>query len=449
MPEKEAWNIVLEELRGTLSKANFQTWFNNTFFVKIENGEVYVGVPNDFVKDWLNDKYKLKVLEIMRGHFPSVRSVTYTVKQLRKDQNPPNNQLNQDNLEDRVAPPLINLDNKEDGLNPRYTFRNFVIGGFNELAYASAQAIMKNPGTTYNPFFVYGNVGLGKTHLIQATGAAIKQNFPNKKVFYTTLDAYSSDYVQSVQANRQQQFKEKFKKYDAIIIDDIQFISGKDKTQDELFHLFNNMYNENKQIIFSSDRHPNFIIGLEDRLKSRFHQGMIVDINSPEFESKMLILKEKVANRSNLISDEVVKYVAQNFGGNIRELEGIVNVLIVQTELKKLPIDITEAKALLKAHIKEKTSRTPEEIISMICKYYNIDQKLVLGKTRRQDIVYPRQICIYFLREVFNMAYQLIGEKLGGRDHTTIMHSCEKIKKDKETNPQINKELDEIRQLLT
>ena len=444
MQEKEAWNIVLEELRQTLSKANFQTWFSGTFFLKMDNGEVYIGVPNDFVKDWLNDKYKIKVLEIMRGHFPSVRSVTYTVKQIKKDQNPLGPQA-----ENKIAPPLINIDSREDGLNPRYTFRNFVIGSFNELAYASAQAIVKNPGTTYNPFFVYGNVGLGKTHLIQATGQAIKQNFPNKKIFYTTLDAFSSDYVQSVQANKQQQFKEKFKKYDSIIIDDIQFISGKDKTQDELFHLFNNMYNENKQIIFSSDRHPNFIIGLEDRLKSRFHQGMIVDINNPEFESKMLILKEKVASKSNLIDDDIIKYVAQNFGGNIRELEGIVNVLIVQTELKKMPISLSEAKALLKTHIKEKTSRTPEEIISMICKYYNTDQKLIIGKTRRQDIVYPRQICIYFLREVFNMAYQLIGEKLGGRDHTTIMHSCEKIKHDKEQNPQINKELDEIRQLLT
>lgn len=443
MNEKEVWNIVLTELESTLSKANFQTWFPNTHLVKIDNGEVTIGVPNDFVKDWLESKYKLQVLEIMRNHFPSIRSVVYAVKTIKKDPT-----INYSNQESRLSQALP-LENREDGLNPRYTFKQFIIGGFNELAYAASQAIIKNPGNVYNPFFVYGNTGLGKTHLIQATGQAIKQNFNHKKIFYTSLERFQNEYVDSLRLNRVNSFKEKFRKFDVLIMDDIQFISGKEKTQEELFHLFNNMYNENKQIIFSSDRHPNFIIGLEDRLKSRFGAGMIVDISNPEFESKLLILKEKVGSRQNLIGDDVVSYIAQNYTGNIRELEGIINVIIAQAELRKQPIHQNDVKQIMKNHVKEKTTRTPEDVIETVSKYYNTNPTLMSGKTRRQDVVYPRQICIYVLRDFLNVSYQSIGEKLGGRDHTTIMHSYEKVKKEKEQNPTINKELEEIKQILT
>lgn len=444
MNEKEVWNIVLAELENTLSKANFQTWFPNTHLVKIDNGEVTIGVPNDFVKDWLESKYKLQVLEIMRNHFPSIRSIVYTVKTIKKDPTITQNQHSQERIS-QVLP----LENREDGLNPRYTFKSFIIGGFNELAYAAAQAIIKNPGSVYNPFFVYGNTGLGKTHLIQATGQAIKQNLQNKKIFYTSLERFQNEFVDSLKNNKVNSFKEKFRKFDVLIMDDIQFISGKEKTQEELFHLFNNMYNENKQIIFSSDRHPNFIIGLEERLKSRFGAGMIVDINNPEFESKLLILKEKIGNRQNLIGEEIVSFVAQNYVGNIRELEGIINVIIAQAELRKQPIHINDVRQIMKNHVKEKTTRTPEDVIELVSKYFNTNPTLISGKTRRQDIVYPRQMCIYILREFLNTSYQSIGEKLGGRDHTTIMHSYEKVKKEKDTNPQIHKELEEIRQILT
>lgn len=443
MNEKEVWNIVLGELEQTLSKANFQTWFPNTHLVKIDNGEVTIGVPNDFVKDWLEGKYKLMALEIMRKHFPSVRSIVFAIKTIKKDPT-----IKESHSESKLAPQL-NLENRDDGLNPRYTFKQFIIGGFNELAYAASQAIIKNPGSTYNPYFVYGNTGLGKTHLIQATGHAIKTNFPHKKIYYTSFERFLNDYVDSLKRNAPSQFKDKYRKFDCLIMDDIQFISGKEKAQEELFHIFNNLYNENKQIIFSSDRHPNFIVGLEDRLKSRFGAGMIVDISNPEFESKLLILKEKVGHRMNLIGDEVVSFIAQNYTGNIRELEGIINVIIAQAELRKQPIHINDVKSIMKNHIKEKTSRTPEDIIELVSKYYNTNPQLMSGKTRRQDIVYPRQICIYVLRDFLNVSYQAIGEKLGGRDHTTIMHSYEKVKEEKERNAQINKELEEIKQILT
>jgi chromosomal replication initiator protein len=208
------------------------------------------------------------------------------------------------------------------------------------------------------------------------------------------------------------------------------------------------MYNDNKQIIFSSDRHPNMILGLEDRLKSRLSQGMIVDVNNPEFESKVLILREKVGPRTNLIGPEIIDYIATNIKGNIRELEGLINVIIAQTELKKIPIHINDVRHLMKTHIREKTSKTPQDVIETVCKYFNTQQALMVGKTRRQDIVHPRQVCIYLLREFLQASYQLIGENLGGRDHTTIMHSYEKMKAEKISNPQFNKEIEEIQQVL-
>jgi chromosomal replication initiator protein len=444
MNEKEVWNIVLGQLENTLSKANFQTWFPNTHLVKYDSGEVVIGVPNDFVKDWLDSKYKLQVLEIMRNHFPSIRSVVYVVKTIKKEPTI----TKEFNPEERITQALP-LENREDGLNPRYTFKSFITGSFNELAYSASQAIIKTPGSVYNPFFIYGNTGLGKTHLIQATGHAIKQNFPQKKIYYTSFERFQNDYVDSLKKNAVNQFKEKYRRFDVLIMDDIQFVSGKEKTQEELFHLFNNMYNENKQIIFSSDRHPNMILGLEDRLKSRFSQGMIVDINNPEFESRLLILRNKVGVRTNLIGEDIVSYIAENIQGNIRELEGIINVVIAHAELKKMPVHINDVKHLMKNHIKEKTTKTPEDVIEIVSKYYNTTPSFLTGKTRRQDIVHPRQICIYLLREFLQTSYQLIGEKLGGRDHTTIMHSYEKMRKEKEESPQINKELEEIRQILT
>lgn len=443
MNEKDVWNIVLGELETLLSKANFQTWFLNTHLVKYDNGEVLIGVPNDFVKEWIENKHRIKVLEIMRNHFPSIRAVNFAVKTIKKE---PTIQKDT-SLEERLAQSLP-LENREDGLNPRYSFKNFIIGPFNELAHSAAQAIIKAPGVTYNPFFIYGNTGLGKTHLIQATGHAIKQNYLGKRVYYITFERFLSDLVEALRKNTISQFKERYKKYDVIIMDDIQFVSGKEKAQEELFHLFNNMYNDNKQIIFSSDRHPNMIIGLEDRLKSRLSQGMIVDVNNPEFESKVLILREKVGARSNLIGPDIIEYIATTIKGNIRELEGLINIIIAQTELKQLPIHINDVKHLMRTHIREKTSKTPQDVIETVCKYFNTQQSLMIGKTRRQDIVHPRQVCIYLLREFLQASYQLIGENLGGRDHTTIMHSYEKMRQEKISNPQFNKEIEEILQIL-
>ncbi len=443
MQEKQCWEIVLSELGQNLSKANFQTWFAKTELFKVEDGEAHIAVPNDFVKGWLDDKYKIKTLDIMRNHIPSIRSVIYVVKDMKKDEVTEQKPA----LYERISQALP-LELREDGLNPKYTFKSFIIGSFNELAYAASQAIIKAPGMAYNPLFIYGNTGLGKTHLIQASGNAIRENFPEKKILYTSIERFYNDYVNLTQQNKANFFKDKYRKYDVLMIDDVQFISGKDRTQEELFHLFNMMQNENKQIIFSSDKHPNMIIGLEDRLKSRFNSGMVVDVSNPEFEARFMIMREKTKDFRNLIDDTILSFISENVSGSIRELEGIINLIICHCELKKQPIHLTEIRQLIKNHITDRTSKKPEEIIELISKYYNTNPILIIGKTRRQDVVYPRQMTIFILREVFNISYQLIGEKLGGRDHTTIIHSYEKIKEERTTKPQIHKEIEEIRQII-
>jgi chromosomal replication initiator protein len=444
MNEKECWNLVLAEMEQSLSKANFQTWFSGTGLYKIDGSEVIIAVPNDFVKDWLDSKYKLQVLEIIRGSFPSIRALTYVVKQL------PKNELVQPKtpLYERITQALP-LESREDGLNPKYSFDNFIVASFNELAYAASMAIIKTQAV-YNPLFIYGNTGLGKTHLLQATGNSLKDKSPNKKVVYTTLERFYNDYVVSVQQNKSVQFREKYRRGDVIIIDDIQFISGKEKTQEELFHLFNDFHNIGKQIIFSSDKHPNLIVGLEERLRTRFNAGMTIDVSSPEFEARMLILREKTKEYANLVDDNILTFIAESVTGSIRELEGVINLVLCHCDLKKQPVTINEAKQLLRNHISsERSNKKPEDIINIIAKYYDINPVLVSGKTRRQDVVYPRQITIYILREFFNISYQMIGEKLGGRDHTTIMHSYEKIKTERNQKANINKEIDEIKTMIT
>ena len=297
----------------------------------------------------------------------------------------------------------------------------------------------------YNPFFIFGNTGLGKTHLIQAIGNTVKQNFPNKKIHYTTTEKFYIDYVNALQSNKISVFKEKYRKFDVLIIDDIQFITTKTKTQEELFHVFNSLHEQNKQIIFSSDKHPNFIPGLEDRLRSRFQQGMIVEILEPDYESRLAIIKQKLESQKINIDQDVLEFVADSIEGSIRELEGIANNIILQQTMHKKPFDLSEAKLLLKNTIKPKKQISIEDVVKKVSSFYNLNDSVVYEKTRRKEIVHARQVIMYFLREEFNISFPLIGQKLGGKDHTTVIHSCEKIKRDLENNPNLIKELEDIK----
>lgn len=446
MDIKQLWKNCLLEIESGISKPNFSTWFKNTSIIKEETGVVYIGVPNEFVRDWLINKYHKLITKTIASAYGNMRAVEYTITktEIIKQDPPINYDLKERTVEKEL--PLKDLYiNQEDNLNPRYHFNSFIVGTFNELAYAASQAIIDSPGTKYNPFFIYGGTGLGKTHLIQAVGNSIKDKYPNKRVHYMTLEKFATDFINSLQSNKANSFKEKYRKYDLLIIDDIQFIGKMEKIQEELFHTFNTFHENNKQIIFSSDKHPNYIPELADRLKSRFAAGMIVDISEPEYESRLAILKVKLRELNVELEDELVEYVASAVQGNIRELEGSLNLIVCQYKLKNKSLTLAEVKNLLKNNMRPKKNIAIKDVVRVVSEYYKLEEDSVYEKTRKKEIVKARQIIMYLLREDFNVSYPLIGQKLGGKDHTTVMHSCVKIKADMKNDPQLLQELEQIR----
>src|SRR3989338_4548111 len=443
MNTTQLWKTCLVEIETGISKANFSTWFKNTSIVKEEEGIVHIGVPNEFVRDWLMNKYHKLITKTIADAYENMRAVEYIIT---KAENTGEDPLKTNEIFANKELPLKDLYiSPENNLNPRYHFNSFIVGSFNELAYAASQAIIENPGTKYNPFFIYGGTGLGKTHLIQAVGNSIKEKYPNKKVHYMTLEKFATDFINSLQGNKANSFKEKYRKYDLLIIDDIQFIGKMEKIQEELFHTFNTFHESNKQIIFSSDKHPNHIPELADRLKSRFAAGMIVDIIEPEYESRLAILKVKAEELGLKLPPEIMEYVATAIFGNIRELEGSLNTILCQYRLKNKPLTAVEVKNLLKNNIKPKKTVAIKDVVKVVSEHYNLDENSIYEKTRRKEIVRARQVVMYLLREDFNVSYHLIGQKLGGKDHTTVIHSYLKIKEEIKTDPQLSQELDQIR----
>lgn len=446
MDTVELWNNVLSKIEASVSKANFATWFRETKISGFDNGVVFLSVPNTFVQEWLLKKFHQLILKNLRESSESIHALEYVIKEESKAKN--QYIPTKGSVATRELPLSEYYVNKEDNLNPRYTFESFVVGPFNELAHAAAQAVIKNLGVAYNPFFVYGNSGHGKTHLIQAIGNAVKAVDPSKKVYYFTSERFINDYVTSVQGNKVSQFKDKYRKYDVLIMDDVQFLSGKEKTQEELFHLFNIMKDGNKHIIFSCDKHPNFVTGLEDRLKSRFAAGMVIDIPAPDHESRVAIIKSKCASINLFLDEEVIDYLSDSIRGNIRDLEGVINLIVCQTETKNRPLNLNEIKDLVKNSVKQKKLLSYKEVVKIISDFYKIEEESIYEKTRKKEIIKPRQIIMYILREDFSISYPSIGEKLGGRDHTTVIHSCEKIKKEVKSDPLLLKEIQEIRSII-
>lgn len=443
---KKLWDNVLVDIELGISKANFSMWFKDTYIIKQEDGLVYLSVPSVFVKDWLNNKYHKSILKSLRGVADYIRGIEYLVSKempvKKEDISSPTNTQTPNEL------PLRDFYiNKEDNLNPKYTFETFIVGPFNDLAHAASQAIIKKT-VVYNPLFIYGNTGHGKTHLIQAVGNYIKTNSKEKKVYYLTSDKFAQDYINSLNNGKINLFKEQYRKYDLLIIDDIQFFASKQKIQEEFFHLFNTLQDNNKQLIFSSDKHPNFIQGLEDRVRSRFNAGMIVEIPAPDIESRVQILKKKSLILNIPLTIEIIDYLASSIEGNIREIEGVLNSILCQTQLKNKELSLNEIKNLIKNSIKPKKLISVKEVIQIISDFYNLEDGVVYKKTRKKEVVKPRQVIMYILREDFNISYPSIGEKLGGRDHTTVIHSCEKIKNDIKTDLTLNQEINQIRGML-
>ncbi len=444
-PDK-IWEGVLAQIELEISKPNFNTWFKNTFAINLDGSTFILGVPNEFNKEWLYTKFHKLILETLQSFDDKIQNIEYIVQRNKPAIDSSRKIFHQ--LESSLGLPLEKSPvSKENNLNDRYSFDSFVVGSFNEFAYSASQAIIKKLGV-YNPLFIYGSTGLGKTHLIQATGNKLVELYPNINIFYTSSEKFSQDYVNALKNNRINQFKNKYRNYDVLIMDDIQFFSGKEKLQEELFHLFNILYDRGKQIIFSSDKHPNFIIGLEERLKSRFSMGMAVDITRPDYESRAALLKSKASERGVRVDEDVIDFLATNIDGNIRELEGIINSVTIQTDIRSRKLTLIEVKSIIKNNVKPKKHLAVEEIVKIVSGYYNIEPELIYDKTRKKEIVYVRQIIMYMLREFFNISFPGIGKEIGGRDHTTVMHSCEKVREEMKENPNLVQEIEQLQSIL-
>lgn len=440
----QLWNNCMGMIESQLSRATINTWFKQVSILKEEEGIIYIAVPNDFVRDWLLQKHYKLILKSIVDQLNHIRAIEFVITQLPTS--PSTGPLMEAIASQESSLPLQNVFiNRDDNLNPRYVFEHFIVGPFNELAYAAAQSVVKRPQNAYNPLFIYGSSGLGKTHLIQAIGNEIKRLYPEKRVLYTTLEKFMNEYISSVQNNRQPAFQNKYEKFDVLIIDDIQFISGKEGTQNALFHIFNNLHDQGKNIILSSDKHPNHIIGLEDRLKTRFNSGMTIDIQEPDLESRLAIIKEKSGQLQYPLEYDVFSYIASAVTGSIRELEGVINLINMHSGMKQRPISLTDVKILVKNNIKPKKLISIDSVVKMVSEYYNLDEQVIYEKTRRKEIVRARQIIMFVLREDFNESYPAIGAKLGGKDHTTVIHSYEKIKSELSHDAHLMKELEDIR----
>lgn len=439
----ELWEYVLSQVELSISPANFNTWFKESHIVKVEDGIVHIGVPSQFFRDWYQKKFHALLLKILRGVSYEYRNVEYSiVKDARKPKvekkTPQNQELPLDEF----------YINKTDNLNPRYTFDTFVIGSFNELACKASEAAIKRPGITYNPLFLYGDTGRGKTHLIQAIGNQFKKLYPNRKVFYLTSEKFSVEFTDAIGQGTGNRFKEKYRQYDLLIMDDVQFLSKKEKTQEELFHLFNALHDNNKQIIFSSDRPPQAISDIADRLRGRFLSGMTIDIGEPDTESRIAIARKKAALHGITLGDDVVEYIATSVSGSIRELEGVINSLVCHAQVKGAPPDLAEVRQSLRSFSRPTKSVSVKHVVSKVAEFYGIDEESIYEKTRRREVVRPRQVIMYILREDFSVSYPTIGNKLGGRDHTTVIHSCEKVKREVLEDAELAKEIQDIRGLL-
>ncbi len=438
---------MLSEMELSLSRANFTTWFRGTMLLSNNSGSVLVSVPNGFIKEWLENKFNKQIFQIIRKHHPEVRDIKYIIGTPKNDpllikkgfvQFIPENK-SKDNTDADV--------NRTTNLNRRYSFESFVIGPNNELAHAASLAVTQKLGQMYNPLFLYGGVGLGKTHLLQATGNCIVSQSPEKKVLYISTERLITQIIDSIKNRAVESLKQKFFNLDLLIVDDIQFLSGKLTTQEIFFAMFNELYSGNKQIVLSSDRQPSTIPALEERLRSRFEGGMIADIGIPEYETRLAIINIKAKEKNFAIDDESLAYIASNIQKNIRELEGALNRIIAFSQIyNKLPT-LKEVKQLLGAYLNTPYHKpTPQLVIKSVADFYKIPVTDLIKRSRRKEVVRPRQIAMFLLREEVKYSFPEIGSKLGGRDHSTVIHACVKIKEEELNNDSTRQEINLIKE---
>jgi len=457
MDPKGLWQAVLGELEVTISRANFATWFRNTAIISNEDGHVVIGVPNIMVKNWLEKKFHSDIKATLSKMNSAVHTVEYKVGNIpaahiastapsmpAKRAEAPASKSSQASLPIQSAAP--------NNLNPRYTFESFVVGSSNELAYAACQAVAKSPGTKYNPLYLYGGVGLGKTHLMQAVGNEIIRRDPSKRIEYVTSESFTNAFIGAIQKKKNSAFVDKFRNVDVLIIDDMQFLAGKEATQDEFFHTFNALHQSNKQIIISSDKPPQLLVQLEERLRSRFSWGMTTDIQTPDLETRSAILQAKAAAQGKILPLDVIDYLARHAQQNIRELEGALTQLLAACEVRNLEPNVALATQLLAGQAAARPKfkpLTPKVVIERVAAYFDLQMADIIGAKRDKEIVVPRQIVMYLMRHEMNLSFPKIAQAVGGRDHTTAMHSVSKIEKAIEDDDSLRGDVSAIREQLS
>ncbi len=468
MNTEQLWKAALGQLELRVSQGNFLTWFRGTSIKEIKDGVATVLTPSAFAHEWLSRKYKEPILEELSSLDKSVKVVKFIIQSentsfrpvksnprivVQKNRKEP--VITQNNNSAPVMAPIrtgMQFNNKSlpQTLNPKYTFDTFVIGPNNEVAHAACKAVSSQPGTAYNPLFIYGGVGLGKTHLMHAIGNTVLQGSPTARVVYVSSEKFLNDFVQSIREQNTQLFKDTYRNVDLLMIDDVQFMAGKSKVQEELFHTFNALYNSNKQIVLSSDRSPGLIPTLEERLRSRLSGGMLVDIKQPDYETRLAILSEKAAQSDVTIEEEALAFIAKNIQKNVRELEGALNRVIAHCELNKRTATLSYTESILSEIMDRPQQRTVDsnKVVQTVSTYFNLSQDELQGKCRKKEIVRPRQVAMYLLRKENNASFPTIGDLFGGRDHTTAMHACEKIEKLLEHDEELVQDINFIKEKL-
>lgn len=453
MTNQQLWQALLGELELSISKANFTTWFRNTGISFYENQRLVISVPNTFTQTWLEKKYHQSILKTLRKLTNNeIKEIFYKVETIKMASQTVITESGDTQVEatvvtkTEVSKPYVN----EFGINGKYVFEKFVVGSHNELAHAASQAVAKTPGTVYNPLFIYGGVGLGKTHLVQAIGNAILNEAPDTKILYASCEKFTNDFIHAVKQGRASEFQQKYRNVDILLIDDIQFITGKEGTQEAFFHTFNALHQNNKQIVITSDRPPKAIATLEQRLQSRFECGLIADITYPDLETRMAILETKCAEKDFELDADVLHFLADQIHENVRELEGALTRIIAQHQLQNTQATLDSVKKMLTGMklSGQKKVVTPRELIEIVSEFYGIGLPDLLGASRKKALVVPRQIIMYLLREEMRKSFPQIGEELGGRDHTTAMHAYDKVCRLVNEDEQIKQEINTLKQRL-
>lgn len=428
MNNQQLWQAILGSMEVSLSKANFNTWFKNTNILEKGADYIIIGVPSAFNRDWIAAKYHQEMLKSLKSLAPEIKEIKYQLGGSITQNNNPNKNNQHTTSDNHVQKEGFAANGS--GINPKYTFETFIIGKNNELAHAATQAVAKNPGSQYNPLFIYGGVGLGKTHLMHAAGHRLIQSNPKTKLLYVSSEKFTNDYINAISQKRMDDFKRTYREIDALLIDDIQFLAGKEGTQEEFFHTFNELRDKGKQIIITSDRLPKDIPAIEQRLVSRFEWGMVADIQAPDLETRMAILRTKMEKKGVSISEDILFYIAENIQNNVRELEGALNRLAVYQQMENKALFLEQAKSILASIVGVKKRVTSvKKIAESVAEFYNISIEDLIKQSRKKEFVKPRQIAMYLVRKELDNSFPSIGDYFGGRDHTTVMHAVEKVEK--------------------